>query len=212
MTDVIWSLGDTPAAGATEVRIANLALLRVGVTALIDSLNEASTEARAVKAAYVPARDEVLASHKWTFATRRAQLAAVAGVKVKGWAGVFALPADFLQDVDVWAGMRTPSSRGRARYALEHGPDGQVLLTDEPSPELRYIARVSNAARYPPLVVEALAWRLACDLVLSLPVRPELGPMCFARYQQALGAARATDLRAGQEDEPPESEFITVRG
>ena len=212
MTDVIWSLGDTPAAGATEVRICNLALLRVGVTALIDSLNEESTEARMCKAAYVPARDEVLASHTWTFATRRAQLATVAGYSAKGWAGAFALPSDYLQDVDVWAGMRAPPSRLRIPYAIEHGTDGSVLLADEPTPELRYVARASNAVRYPPLFVEALAWRLACDLVLSLPVRPELGPMAFARYQQALSAARAADLRAGQEDEPPESEFITVRG
>lgn len=212
MTDVTWELGGTPAAGATEVRIANLALMRVGVTHLIDSLDEATTEARACKAAYVPARDEVLTSHRWTFATRRAQLAAVAGAEVKGWRGVFALPSDYLQDIDLWAGMRTPSASQRARYGIEHGPEGQVLLTDEEAPELRYVARVSNALRYPPLFVEAMAWRLACDLVLALPVKPQLGPMCFDRYRMALSSAIAADLRAGQEDEPPESEFIRVRG
>ncbi len=212
MTDVTWELGGTPAAGATEVRIANLALMRVGVTHLIESLDEATTEARACKAAYVPARDEVLASHRWKFATRRAQLARIPDLEVKGWRGAFALPADFLADVDEWAGTRTPSAGQRARYALEHGPDGMVLLSDDDSPELRYVARVSNAIRYPPLFVEAMAWRLACDLVLALPVKPHLGPMCFQRYQVALSTAIAADLRAGQEDEPPESEFIRVRG
>lgn len=195
-----------------ELRIFNLALMRVGSTALISSVTEDSTEARLCRMLYPDARDEVLAAHHWPFASRRAALSPLVGQSVTGWRGAWALPADCHVVQDLWSGRRAPPASQRVPFELQHGVSGQVLLTDATAPDLRYTARVTDGARYPAPFREALAWRLACDLVLSLPVKPQLGPMCFARYQQALGEARAAGLRTGQEDMPPESEFIRARG
>lgn len=194
------------------IRIANLALIRVGITALIASLDEATTEARVVKALWASARDGLLASHSWRFATKREPLAEYPWTPVVAWAGAFALPADCLVPLDLWAGSRSVPSDSRSPFEVASSPTGSALYTDASEPILRYVARVEDANLYTPHFSEALAWRLACDLVLSLPVKPTLAPMCFERYRVALSEAIAADLRMGQDDSVPDSPFITVRG
>lgn len=198
---------------STEAQIVNIALLRVGSRAVIDSLDEATTEAQVAKIVYAHVRDTTLAAFAWPFATKRADLALLADVERSGWTYVYALPADCLEAQRLWSGSRVPTKGTEPPFELEATDDlsSRLLLTDTESAELIYTAKVTAVSVWPPLFVDALAWALAAEFCLSLPVKPELSTRAQQRYQLALAAAKSQALREAQDDPPPNSEFITIR-
>lgn len=196
----------------SEAQLCNVALLRIGERQLIDDLDEDTAPAKACKALYAHARDEVLEAAWWNWATRRAVLALLDGETRTGWGYVYALPDDCLAARSIYTGTRSPSARQRIPFSMEMGATGRVLLTDMEDAELVYTARVTTVALFPTSFADAVAWRLAVDLVLAIPVKPQLAPMIERKALSAFNAALSADRTEMQEDRPPESEFITVRG
>lgn len=195
-------------------QICNLALIKIGHRELIDDLSEDSTEAQLCNELYEPCRDEVLEAFKWLFATKHATLAALATDPPTNWLYAYALPADFIAARGlVLAGNRAPANDQRIRYAIEFDATSAkpVLVTDQDAAELIYTFKATNVATYSPMFVTALAWRLAIDLALGLPVKPQLGIAAEAKYQQALRTAAASQLNQQQDEEPTESAFIRER-
>ncbi len=192
--------------------ICNIALLRVGNRQTIDSLDGRSTEAQVCKVAYANARDAVLAAASWRFARKRSVLALVSGVEVTGWDFVYALPGDCIAPRFLWAEQEDPPVEMRIPYELEAGDNGTLLLTNQEDAELVYTARVETVARYSPLFVDTLAWVLAADLVLGLPVKPAVAQWMAARAQVALGQAAAANENQVQRGPAPEAEAIRARG
>jgi len=201
------------AATTTPIEVCNLALLYVGNGQTINDFDEATQEAKACKVFYVKARDALLQSFPWSFATKRSALAALSTPDVEtsdartGWSYSYALPSDCLSPRRLWAGARTPASGDRIPFAIE----GVLLLTDEEDAELTYTFQESTVARWSPLFVEALAWALAMKLCLILPVRPEWAKNAKTESELAWRKAGAADHRASQEDPPPPSEYTSVR-
>lgn len=198
---------------SSEVDICNIALGRIGVKAWIESLNGSSEAARACKVYYGHSRDAVLSAFPWPFATRRATLAAASGVTYSGWSYAYALPSDFLHAQHLWMGSRSPRVDERAAFALESTTSsGRVLISDLEDAELVYTARVEVVTSYPPLFVEALAWKLAADLAMPLSAKRDLAIAARAAYPVALNDAAAASLRGEAGEMDPESELISVRG
>lgn len=205
-----WTLIDATPLTPSEVSICNRALMHVGVSALIESLTESTPESRACRVAYGSARDELLALHGWKFASKTVALVPAVDEPTRpGWRFVYALPADLLHPLGLWAGARVVTEG--VPYELEHGNEGQVLVTDQAEAVLHYVARVPNAERFPPLFAAAVARRMAIDLVSVLPVRPELVGGLAGLAALALSQARTADLRMATRDKPPESPTITAR-
>jgi hypothetical protein len=196
----------------TEEGICNLALVRIGQRGLIDDLNEDTVEAQTAKAIYAPARDAVLASFWWQFATFRAALAEVSGASVDGWEYVYAPPASLLAPQYIWSGARRPSREAMIPFALE-GDDtyGRLVYSDEPDAVLVYTKLVTEPAFFPPHFVQALAWKLASEFALGLPIKVQAGLGMDQKYEAALRTAIATDLRGQQVDPQPDGETIAVR-
>lgn len=200
---------------ATQVGICNLALGRIGSRKPLASLEENRPEAQQCAAIWDTVVETALGSAWWTFATGRAVLAQSATETERpGWEYVYALPSDCVQVRGLWAGVRTPAPHMRTPFAVEANDagDGKVLLTDDAEAQLTYTRRLTTVPLYPPLFTDALAWMLASELALSLPVKPDLSRNAFQRAELALARAAAAALREGQEDAPPESELISVRG
>ncbi len=201
----------------SEAQICNIALARVGQREFIDSLVQTSTASRLCAALYSPARDAALEAFPWPFATRRVALAALANATYSGWTHAYVLPSDCIAMRDIYSGVRTPEALARVPYSIELGNDSEgnpslrVLLTDAEAAEVSYTARVTTVALYPPLFVDALAWKMASDLALSLPVKPQVGLAMLQGYRLALETAMASQLRQRQGDVPAESEFIRAR-
>jgi hypothetical protein len=196
----------------TEAGLCNVALLRVGERQTIDNLDEMTESAMACKALYGLARDELLEATWWRWATRRTVLAALATETRSGWGSVYALPADCVTARYIYAGQRNPSADSRIPFLIEASDSGRVLLTDEVEAELVYTARIETVALFPARFADALAWRLAVDLMLAIPVKPQLATIVERKAQASLATAIAADRNEAQEDAEPDSEFIRVRG
>ncbi|HWV38853.1 MAG TPA: hypothetical protein VN033_10305 [Vulgatibacter sp.] len=199
----------------SEVAICNVALARIGVSAPISSLDEASAEATNCKTLYAPARDTVLAAAPWPFATRRALLAEVAAPSdppyadtSTGWAHRYALPVDCLVAREVWSGQRNPLER--VPFAVEFGGLGRVLLTDQADAQLIYTAKVVDPASFDPGFDDALAWHLAADLALPLKAEVKLGQNARAMAEHTLLRATARAFNEGQRDRRP-SAYLAAR-
>jgi hypothetical protein len=219
----------------TAVQICNTALLRVGHRQLISDLDEATTEAQACNALYAAKLDEVLAEAPWRWATARAALAALATVTRSTWAYVYALPTDCVTPrylvpagavpaapllTTPWHfpsnsyvdGTFTVGLGARVPFGTEYDATyGALLVSNMDAAELVYTARVTVVPRFPPLFVDALAWKLAAELALALSVKPQVGLAMDQRYQQAVARAAAADANQGQADVMPDAEHIRAR-
>jgi hypothetical protein len=219
----------------SPVDICNKALLRVGHRQLLGDLSENTAEAQACNALYDMALDEVLAAAPWRWAMQHATLALLSGVTRTNWAYAYALPADCLTPrYLVPAGLTPPtlpplgpwtfpsnswvdggpSLALGVRVPFEMGYDatfGRILVSNAEAAELVYTARVTAVPYFPPLFTDALAWKLASDLALSLPVKPQVGLAMAQQYERALSAAVVSDANQGQANAPADAEHIRVR-
>lgn len=187
-------------AATTDAQICNMALLRIGVTRTIDSLDSPTEEGRACKAVFDWCRDAVLASFDWPFASRWEQLAEPVGDPIQGWAHTYALPTGCLVAREIWCGLRNPRTDQRTPFEVAGG----LVGTDAEAPvALRYTARVTHF--YPPGFKEALAWRLAIDLTLALRKDGSLYGQAKQEYEIALSRAKVEAVNEGVPDRPPPS-------
>jgi hypothetical protein len=77
-----------------------------------------------------------------------------------------------------------------------------VLLTDQESAELVYTAAITAPHLWSAMARDALAWRLAADLVTALPVKPQLAAQALGMAARRAFEAAAAD-RAQSLDQPP---------
>lgn len=194
----------------SAVEVCNLALSYVGHGLDLDNLNEDTNESRSAKRCYVPARDELLERKEWKFATRRATLALLAGEERDGWTYVYALPSDCIAARSIYAGTLTPTEDQKVPFDIEATATGACLLTDEEDAILIYTARIEETSRFTPGFVKALAWHIAVELCLVLPIDDDKAQKIEKKAAQALlqGYAAQANL---QKSVPPESEYVSGR-
>lgn len=170
---------------ASSLDICNLALAHLGADANVNSIDppEGSVEAELCARFYYMARDALLESFPWNFATRRAILAELSAWAYNQWEHAYALPADCLQVLAVlsadanadyqssisgavypeWTGGGlATSSKSPQDFSIETDADDRLmLLTNQADAVIRYIALVEDTTRYSPNFVMALSWHLA---------------------------------------------------
>jgi hypothetical protein len=221
----------------TEAELCNIALGRCGIRDYIDDLDEASDEAEACSRHYPNARDSVLASAPWKFATRRADLNQLTNVTRTGWGFCYSLPADFVSPVRLWpqptagggafmtsgspfAGysmnstVRALGSDQKIPYDIESDVSvgtGRILVTDLDQANLQYVARITTPALFSDLFVNAVAWQLAIELCMALAIKPAVAQGIERKAYLAIGQAVAAEFRMAQADSEPESQLIRAR-
>lgn len=198
----------------TAVELCNIALARAGVSKVLTSMTEASTEAGLCRVLYPTALETVLSMAPWPFATKRAVLAPLAGGGRGGYAFRYQLPADCLVVQEVFSGRGLREDQ-KVPFRVENEGDARVLLTDQEDAEIIYTARVESPTLFHPLFVDALAWKLAGDLAISL-AKDDDAATRFAsrannRFLQIIEWAKAQAVGEQRPDKEPESIFLTVR-
>lgn len=198
---------------SSEIEICNLALVRIGVSAFIETLQDPSAEAAACKLLYPTSRDAVLESYAWGFARKVAPLALLSGVERTPWLYAYALPADCLLPREIWPGARNQRVDGRIPFESQALPglDGMALFTDKEEAELIYTARVVQPGLFSALFSSVLAWRLASELASALPGKRDLRADALTAYYAELSTAAAVDSSSERVDPQPESEMIAAR-
>lgn len=196
---------------ASEVDISNLALANLGDNATIASLDppEGSAQAEHCARFYPIARDTLLESHTWNFATKRRQLAALTS-DWTSWDYCYAVPSDMLVALAVLPPEPTddysegaPNQEGTSGdyvtqpFALESLSDGTVVIyTDQEDAVLRYTARITDPTKFSPLFITALAWSLASMLAGPI-IKGDTGAAeakrCLQMMNLYLGQAKISD-------------------
>lgn len=152
---------------SSEVDIANLALSHLGDSATIASLDppEGSAQAEHCARFYPMARDALLQSYAWSFASKRLQLAELTSSWPQ-WDYAYAKPSDVL----VLRGIVSPAATDDGADSLQpyvievDAADVDVIYTDQATAVGLYTRRVVDTAKYPPMFVLTLSWQLASML------------------------------------------------
>ncbi len=180
---------------ATEVSICSNALRILGDDP-ITSLTDDTERARLCNSLYEPARDAVLRSHPWNFAITRATLAQLSTTPAYEYAYQYSLPTDPYC-------LRVLSMEYQDYvFKIEHlAGTGRVLLTDESTAKILYIARVSDTAQFDSLFVDTLTAKMASELSFPVTNSVTLQAQMQKLYQLKLSEARSIDGQEGFMDD-----------
>ena len=190
---------------ATEVSICSNALRRLGDDP-ITSLTDDSERARLCNAFYEDARDACLRSHPWNFAITRASLTQLSDSPVYGYDYQYALPTDpyclrvlAMEYEDYIFKVENFSTQGR------------VLLTDEETAKIIYIARITDTTLFDSLFVDTLITKLASDLAYPVTNSLKVQEQMYRLYQLKLSEARSIDGQEGFIDDLVSDTFTDFR-
>jgi hypothetical protein len=170
-----------------EVIIANRSLARLGARS-ITSLSDTSAEAVACNLVYAAVRDELLRSHRWNFARKRAALTKLIDAPAFEYACQYDLPADCLRlmeinDVDAWDTLPPV-------FEIE----GRKILTDADTLQIKYIYRATDANLFDVLFVRTLVLALAAEIAEKVTGSSQLASQMLQEKESLiLGNARKID-------------------
>jgi len=190
---------------ATEVSICSNALRRLGDDP-ITSLTDDTERARLCNALYQDSRDLVLRSHPWNFAITRASLAQLSDTPAYGYNYMYALPTDpyCLRVLEM--------EYADFIFKIENdATNGRVLVTDESTAKILYIARITNPTLFDSMFVETLTSKLAADLAYPITGSVQLQGQMEKMYRDKLSEARSVDGMEGFVDDLVSTTFTDFR-
>lgn len=197
---------------ASDIQVANRALTKLGAARII-SLADDNKQARAIASCFEDLRDDELRAHRWQFAMKRTELAALADTPPFGYNYQYALPTDFLRIdmVDNRYPAAVMDNYIDAEY-LEWTLEGNVILTDIGAPlKLRYIARVTDSSAWDSNFREAFASRIAMEICEDLTQSNEKKNAAANDYKRAITQA----IRIGAIEKPavmpPDNTWVVSR-
>lgn len=169
----------------TDTDLANAALAMLGEMPITSIDDTGSKPARVCKQFVEAAKDEVLRLGRWNCATKRVALVEATPVPISGFEHKFTLPADLIRILEINGEQTEDSSEYFER-------EGNLLLINEPTVTLRYVARVA-ISECDPLLQEAMAVRLAGKVCVALTGSGEKTALMTQLFYKALAEARQVD-------------------
>ena len=145
----------------SETNICNMAIMKTGDKGLISALTDDSVNARLCNIFFAPVKDAVLRSHPWNCAIKRATITALSATPDSDYDYQYQLPTNpwCLRVLQVGAAIDQP---------IEWRVEGRRLLTNESSPPIVYIKRITDTNEFDSLLVDAFVIKLALKLVMPL--------------------------------------------
>ena len=174
---------------SSETEICNMAIGRIGGKRLNSLDTDTGVEAIHCRLHYPQTRDALLRSHYWRFASARASLSRDTATPDFEYDYQYILPNDFMRLKSVFSDNGTETENYRYSFAIE----GQRLLTDDGSVDIRYIKKVTNTAEFDSLFIEVLVLELALKLVLPLTQDAKLQQTIFQELAAVMPRVRAMD-------------------
>ena len=127
----------------TDLEIANMALIRMGIHKQLTALPDTSSEGKALAVLLPKVKERVLSAHPWNWALRHVALVEATDTPAElpfGWALAYDKPADLFQPVRVWPGAR--------RQPVENEVPFQVALVGL-APVVSAVVQTTPAGRTP---------------------------------------------------------------
>ena len=192
----------TPAEALSQVRVANLALQKLGAGEIV-SMDEDTRERRAITRCYSMLRDRELRAHNWNFSIKRKVLAPSSVAPLFEFAKAFPLPADCLRPL--------PPARD-VDWTIEYHEGSKHILTNEGTViYLRYVSRVTDETQFDPLFADMLACKIAWHCCEEITQSNQKKADIEREYDKAKADAKrinAFEQATPQEPEPP---WLTAR-
>lgn len=184
---------------SSKTDIANLALFHIGESRVSNIETEAVERARVINQVYDHTRDALLQQYPWRFCLKRASLAPSAEPPPWGYRHGFPVPVDYLALREVM---------GEPQYTVE----GREILTNSNAPLLiRYHSSITDESIFPPLFVEAFAFKLAHTVCERLTQSASKKDGLLQGFGYALNQAYTAEAIEGSSEYLPESDWLIAR-
>lgn len=179
----------------TRTDLANRSLSYLGQMAITD-IDEGSKNSRTCKEFMDDTIREVLRSHRWNCASKRAILTELTEVPTWGYSHAYELPADFLRLMEVNGEQFEDSQK---YFEIENG---KRLLSNWDDCQIRYIANI-GIPDFDPCLADAVAIKLASKIIVPLQLSQDGAAFLIARYREVLNEARRIDaVETGSRENP----------
>jgi len=186
---------------ASVVDICNLALAHIAKPADVTAIDPPDGTAEADHCArfYPIARNELLERHDWRFATRRTTLEELADNPQEAlWAFAYGRPNLAIRILSVLLPASTDDAETQ-KFVEETNEDGSgIVYTDVEDAQVRFTWLQEDTAKYTPLFVVALSWKLAEYLAGPLTKDPKVVRACAEMAEATFLRAAAADASTKQ--------------
>lgn len=180
-----------------QTELYNVACAVLGIEG-VQAYNESSDQAIAFNRVWGPVRRRVLADHPWNGCIKIKTLTAYSTDPIDGsdWEKQFELPSDLLRVLSLNGKDNEPGS-----YAWEIGnhPDTnkRILLTDENTATIKYIADIDDVSLFEPALFTAVAHELARTVKKQFDLGTGEQQLIVQEALNELGEAKAVDGTEG---------------
>lgn len=184
----------------TEASICNLALIRIGVTQQIASLDETNSVARTCSLLYAQHRDSLQREYPWAFCETFIALALIEAEPNTQWLYSYGYPSDAMRINYV----TVPGDRQMlypSAFKIGNSSSGRLIYSDTENAVASYNAKVTDSEQFDPLFVDALAWKIAVDLGLSIAKSATAAANAQGMYREAISKAAAAQLLERRDDD-----------
>lgn len=190
---------------SSDTAICNIALDILGTDPITD-LSDDSKSGRLCKRNFAFIRDATLRAYPWNCARGRELVAALVNAPTFGFAYQYQQPTDCLR---VWRLTDQMESSG-----VKWRAEGRKILTDQGSPlPVHYIRAIADAAEFDPLLIQAIAARLAATIGFAVTGLPGAVNNARGLYADALiEAKKIAAQEQGVPDEFSAPDWIESRG
>lgn len=195
---------------ATDIK--NRAFVKLG-TQRIAAPSDNSEGARVADTVFAGLAKAELRKHAWSFALKRATLAALAPPAIGTFRTAFNLPSDLLRLVQfndryVQFGLGLVSNAPAPEYAIE----GRTLVCNDSVVKIRYIADLSaDTSKWDDTFIEAFACRLAAEMAPTLTKDKQKVRDLMAMYKDEIQQAKRANAIELPPQEVPDSSWVTSR-
>lgn len=192
----------------SKVSICNLALANVGKPDEIQSIDEASAEAKACKRFYDQTLGVLLESYPWRFAGKTQALAEIVNLKPNRWRKAFQRPSDCRKIRRITDTLMLDDTDAKGTpYAVE----GTVIYCDVDIAWLEYTADQTDPTTFPALFIDALSWHLAVRLSMPLTRDPKIRADAYQLAERMTMAAQVHDANEVREVHDPAARALEAR-
>lgn len=194
----------------TQLEIVNLALNRLGDRKQLANLTGSDPVTLAVLATYPVARDTLLVSFPWPFATTTAELME-APESYPIWGSAYVYPSAALRVLRVFSLNTEEGLTEDFKVQATGNASGRRILANIAPAYCEYIVGVTDEAVFPPLFCDVFAWFLASEIAIPLSTDPELHTALEKVYLTRLANATTMVAREKNVTKPRGNRYTEAR-
>jgi hypothetical protein len=188
---------------ASKVEICNLALSRLA-TNRITSLSDNTIEAKQCNAIYDEVADDVMSLGPWPSTITRATLAQTATTPTYEYTYEYQLPT-------LPKCLRVLRINEQKAGDIDFQIEGDKLLTDEATVDIKYIGRVTDTEQYDSYLKQAIVWRLVAEMAYKFTGQASVTTTLVTTAEQRIDQLLNIASGQGSNEDLPSDIFTDIR-